>query len=377
MESTSLVVIGAGPYGVATAARAMEQGIDTVVLGRPMSFWTDHMPSGMFLRSGLDWHLDASGIHTFEAYVDDAGIARDGLDPIPISVFLEYGAWFLDQKRIVPRDDLVVDVTKANGRFEVLTELGVTIAADAVVAAPGTACFEALPDWAPMVPDGLSSHTCDFVDFERLRGARVLIVGGRQSAYEWAALIGEAGAERIDIVHRHDEPRFEHVSWKFVDPYMDQTVGVPGWWRHLTPDERDAISRQFWSVGRLTLEWWLTPRLTGEVFHRWAGVSVLDVHDGPHDGEVTVTLSSDDRLTVDYVVFATGYKGNIENVPYLHGVSDLVETADGFPVLDESLQSTCPGLYFTGFSATRDFGPFFGFTRGCPVAATLVAANLV
>jgi thioredoxin reductase len=354
----------------------MEQGIDTVVLGRPMSFWKDHMPSGMFLRSGLDWHLDASGIHTFEAYVDGAGIARDDLDPIPISVFLDYGAWFLDEKGIVPRDDLVADVTKVNGRFEVLTERGVTIAADAVVAAPGSAFFEALPDWAPMVPEGLSSHTCDFVDFDRLHGARVLIVGGRQSAYEWAALIGEAGAERIDIVHRHDVPRFEHVSWKFVDAYMEQTVHVPGWWRHLTQDERDAIGRQFWSVGRLTLEWWLTPRLTGEVFHRRPGVSVLDVRDGPHDGEVSVTLSSDDRLTVDYIVYATGYKGNIENVPYLRGVRDLVETADGFPVLDESLQSTCAGLYFTGFSATRDFGPFFGFTRGCPVAATLVAANL-
>jgi hypothetical protein len=39
------LVIGAGPYGVATAARAMDQGIDTVVFGRPMSFWTDHMPA--------------------------------------------------------------------------------------------------------------------------------------------------------------------------------------------------------------------------------------------------------------------------------------------------------------------------------------------
>jgi cation diffusion facilitator CzcD-associated flavoprotein CzcO len=111
VESTSLVVIGAGPYGVATAARAMQSGIDTVVFGRPMSFWTDHMPSGMFLRSGIDWHLDATGLHTFEAFVEDTRIAREDLDPIPIRVFLDYAAWFLDEKRVVPRDDLVVDVT--------------------------------------------------------------------------------------------------------------------------------------------------------------------------------------------------------------------------------------------------------------------------
>ena len=36
--TTSLLVIGAGPYGLSTAAFAREHGIDTVVLGRPMSF---------------------------------------------------------------------------------------------------------------------------------------------------------------------------------------------------------------------------------------------------------------------------------------------------------------------------------------------------
>jgi hypothetical protein len=46
-----LVVIGGGPYGIATAARAIEAGIETVVVGRPLGFWTDNMPAGMYLRS--------------------------------------------------------------------------------------------------------------------------------------------------------------------------------------------------------------------------------------------------------------------------------------------------------------------------------------
>ena len=70
MERTSLLVVGAGPYGLAVAARARESGIDTLVVGHPMGFWTDHMPTDMFLRSGVDWHLDASG----EAYL--RGIRR-------------------------------------------------------------------------------------------------------------------------------------------------------------------------------------------------------------------------------------------------------------------------------------------------------------
>jgi hypothetical protein len=334
------------------------------------------MPSGMFLRSGVDWHLDASGTHTFAAFLEAARIASTDVDPIPIGAFLDYSAWFLGEKGIVSRQDLVVDVTKAKGRFEVFTEGGGRIAADSVVAAPGIASFEALPEWAPLVPERRASHTCDLVVYQHLRGARVLVVGGRQSAYEWAALIGEAGAERVDIVHRHDEPRFERVSWGFVDQYMDETVRVPGWWRHLDQSEREAIGRQFWAAGRLTLEWWLSPRLTGEWLHRWPGAWVLDVFEGPGDGEVTVTLSTGDRLVVDHIVYATGYKANVRDVPYLSGVMDHVRTANGFPVLDESFQSSCSGLYFTGFSATRDFGPFFGFTRGCPVAAELIVSHL-
>jgi hypothetical protein len=79
---------------------------------------------------------------------------------------------------------------------------------------------------------------------------------------------------------------------------------------------------------------------------------------------------------VDHVVLATGYKPDMRKVPYLAGVVDAMDLVDGFPVLDEHFQSSVPGLFVTGFPATRDFGPFFGFVRGCPVAATLTTAGL-
>jgi hypothetical protein len=56
---------------------------------------------------------------------------------------------------------------------------------------------------------GPHSHTCDLVDFAGLRGKRCLIVGGRQSAFEWAALIHEAGAAAVHVCYRHDTPAFK------------------------------------------------------------------------------------------------------------------------------------------------------------------------
>ena len=44
------------------AAYAAELGIENRVHGSPMSFWYEHMPEGMYLRSACDWHLDAAGV---------------------------------------------------------------------------------------------------------------------------------------------------------------------------------------------------------------------------------------------------------------------------------------------------------------------------
>ena len=372
---TSLLVIGAGPYGLAVAAHARERGVDTIVIGHPLGFWTDHMPAGMFLRSGTDWHLDASGVHTFEAFVDARGLRPEHLDPIPIGVFLEYATWFQQEKGLHVRDQFVAGLARRETGFVASLDDGSEIAAERVVAAPGNGYFALLPDWAADVPEGIGFHTCDLVRFDGVEGQRVLIVGGRQSAYEWAALSGEHGAARVDIVHRHDVPRFERVSWRFVDEYMDATIRIPGWWRDLSQSDQEAIARRFWEVGRLTLEWWLSPRLVGDRFHLWPGAQVVAAR--PRADETLVTLSNGERLHVDRVLFATGYKVELANVPYLAQLHPDVDVRDGSPALDVHFQSSVPGLYFPGFVATRDFGPFFGFTKGCPAAAALIVEGLL
>jgi hypothetical protein len=46
-------------------------------------------------------------------------------------------------------------------------------------------------------------------------------------------------------------------------------------------------------------------------------------------------------------------------------------------MLDEAFGTSLSRLYLPGFTATRDFGPFFGFVKGSPTAAALIVSDLL
>ena len=144
-----LLVIGAGPYGLSTAAHAKRHWTDPVVAGEPMGFWRRHMPERMLLRSGTDWHLDAAGIDTFEAFLAERGVDPAEVPPVPLATFLEYADWFCGRTGIDPRQTFVARLAKTDGRFLAEFEDGSRLSAEAVVAAPGIALFPVVPDWVP------------------------------------------------------------------------------------------------------------------------------------------------------------------------------------------------------------------------------------
>jgi cation diffusion facilitator CzcD-associated flavoprotein CzcO len=374
---TELLVIGAGPYGLATAAAARAAGIDPLVVGEPMEFWRTSMPAGMLLRSSIDWQLDPLGEHTLAAFLRERGVQAAAADPIPLELFVAYAEWFRAAKDIAVQPLRVRDLRRlGGGRLEALLHDGRRVRAGAIVATPGVEPFAQLPDWVERrLPPRRYTHTSRLPRPERLAGSHVLIVGGRQSAYETAALLAESGTERVHVVHRHPAPRFAPADWSFVEPMIDSTVRWPGWFRALPLLRREAIERRFWAEGRLKLEPWLGHRVARPDITRRPRTAVNGARETAV-GTVAVTLSGGESLTVDHVVLATGYRADLTRIPYLAGVLDRIELAGGFPVLDRSFQTTVPDLYVTGFAATRDFGPIFGFVRGATAAATIIARAL-
>ena len=78
---TTLLIIGAGPFGLSMAAYARHHNIEHTVVGKPMEFWGSNMPKGMFLRSDCDWHLDPLDVHTIEKYLQTRNLTPADVEP--------------------------------------------------------------------------------------------------------------------------------------------------------------------------------------------------------------------------------------------------------------------------------------------------------
>ena len=369
---TDLLIIGAGPFGLAIAAQASHLGIDHLIVGKPMEFWRKNMPRGMHLRSASDWHLDPVNIHTIEKFLESRGQTPHDVEPLSLDFYLSYAEWFQTQKQITTLPCYIERLDHDNG-FVAATAGGDTIHARKVALAPGFKHFVNIPEeLKTRLPEGRYSHTCEFTNFSSAANTRYLIIGGRQSAFEWAALLLEAGASRIYVSHRHDTPSFEKSDWSWVNPLVDAMADNPNWFRRLTQAEKDEVSRKQWAEGRLKLEAWLAPRIADERVRVVPNTELIKSDE--QNDELEVTLSNGEEVVCDRVIFATGYKVDISRVPVLSSGNILgqLETRNGFPVLDDHLQASVPGLFITSMPAMQDFGPFFGFTIAARVSAKLI-----
>jgi cation diffusion facilitator CzcD-associated flavoprotein CzcO len=189
VTSDRVIVIGAGPAGLAAAATLQEQGVPCTLLERASSV-------------GAAWQgrYDSLRLHTVRWL--------SGLPGAPIP--RRYGRW-------VARDDLVAYLHDYAEQNDLRPELGVEVmridrdrdgagwrvetsegarAAGAVVVATGYSRTPYLPDWPGRDSfPGSVMHSADYREPSSYAGQRVLVVGAGNSAAEIAVDLVGAGAQ--------------------------------------------------------------------------------------------------------------------------------------------------------------------------------------
>ena len=377
-QDCNVTIIGAGPYGLASAAYLRAAKIEFRVFGEPMSFWENQMPAGMFLRSnwGASHIADPGGRLTLEAYCQQNGnhLAK----PIPLERFIDYGRWF--QRKAVPDLDRrqVLRVDEAARGFRVTLEDGEEYISRRVVVATGISKFVNRPAEFDGIPSSLASHSSEHRDLRRFRGQRVVVVGSGQSALESAALLKEFGSD-VEVIARQTtlnwvglHPRLHHLGLISSLLYSDRDVGPAGISRLVAmPHVFRRFPRQFqdrtaYRAIRPAGAGWLQPRLTDVPIT--LGRKVVSA--AATGSQLCLRLDDGAERIVDHALLATGFRVDIARCDFLSPtLLKRLETANGYPVLKSGLECSIGGLHFVGKPAAWSFGPLLGFVSGAELAS--------
>ena len=205
-----VAIIGAGPYGLATAAHLRASHVAVRVFGEAMSFWRRNMPNGMKLRSPwIATHIaDPLDRYKLDDYFREARLPLPDL--LPVENFIDYGAWF--QERVAPDLDTraVLQVTPHDRGFRLALSDGENFIAKRVVVATGLRDHEYRPAQFDGLPRDLVCHSCEHTDSGRFRGRHVAVIGSGQSACEFGC--SPAGGRRESGDHLSRKSRLERRS---------------------------------------------------------------------------------------------------------------------------------------------------------------------
>ncbi len=390
--SSGVAIVGAGPYGLAVAAALRRRGIGFRIFGTPMQAWREDMPRGMFLKSeGFASSIaDPDGVLTLARFCGehDLGYGDYGV-PVPVDTFIRYGLWFQHEGVGEVEETGVRDVSHAGDGFELTLDSGEGLRARAVVVASGLNGFAFVPKTLRNLPAEACSHSSRHHDLGVFRGKRVVVVGGGQSALETAALLHEGGATATVVVRKpglawNPTPLLER-SAKHRLRYPRSGLG-DGWdlWFyanlplafHSLPAQRRAatVSRTLGPAG----SWWLRDRLDGAINIRLSA-EIREAR--AESGRVRLRTSGDDdgenQLEADHVIAATGYRPDVDRVPYLDPeLRSRIARSRAGPALSRWFESSVPGLYFVGLAAATSFGPAQRFVLGSDVAARRVGKHV-
>ena len=188
MERCDVAIIGAGPYGLSAAAHLRHvKGLDIRLFGEPMSFWEQHMPAGMRLRSPWDAsHIADPGTasHLTSTESSTAMIVWQTRWRSQTSSATAAGFTTRSPCRPNEREWYAIGLIGDGYRLDLDDQRAVR--ARRVIVAGGIQSFAYRPDAFRGLPSEFVTHTSEQRDFQQFRDKEVLVMGGGQSALEGA-----------------------------------------------------------------------------------------------------------------------------------------------------------------------------------------------
>ena len=242
-----VLVVGAGQSGLATAFGLIRSQVSNILVldkseegqeGPWLTYARMHTLRSPKHFTGPD--LDIPSL-TYQSWHEARFGAEDwrNLDLISRELWAEYLLWFRRVVDLPVRNGCeVVDISPAAGGLlaaRVQTADGVdTVFARKIVLATGQ---EGMGDWTipePLrhLPPSVCVHAAQQIDFDRLRGKRVAVIGAGASAFDNAATALEAGAAEVQLFCRRAEIQvIQPYRWLTFRGFLRHFCDLDDAWR--------------------------------------------------------------------------------------------------------------------------------------------------
>jgi cation diffusion facilitator CzcD-associated flavoprotein CzcO len=401
-----VLIVGAGQSGLATAFALKRDRVTNVLV-------IDRAPTGLegpwityarmpTLRSpknqtGPDLGLPSL---TFEAWVDalrgPGYFERIGM--IAAEDWQAYLQWYRRVLELPVRNDtaltgLAPGQLDDGGRCVLATlSTGETLAARKIVLATGQDGTGEwwMPDFIRVLPDDVRAHTCDEIDFARLEGKTVAVLGAGASAMDNAAVALEHGAD-VRLFCRRAEPMvIQRYRWLTFAGFLRHLGDMPDEWRwrfmRVILTEREGFPGDTYK--RVTA----FPNFRIEVGRPWTGASM-------ENGRIRLETSRG-PFHADFAICGTGVRHDLGKRPELAPFADKVAlwrdrftppaddrddllAAYAYLSPDYSFVEKVPGsapwisdIHVFGIGSTLSFGPSGSSINAMTIAVPKLVAGL-
>ncbi len=166
------------------------------------------------------------------------------------------------------------------------------------------------------------AHTAQEIDFSRLVGRRIGVLGAGASAFDNAATALEAGALSVDLcLRRHDIPRINPYRWMESSGFLGHYAEMPDllrwrFMRHIFNLNQPPPQDTFWRCRK-------HPNFAYHTGCKWNSVAMA--------GEEIVVETPIGEMRFDFLIVGTGFEADLRLRPELAAIAGNIATwADRF-----------------------------------------------